>query len=102
MGASSISFNIVAKATQAEIEQALLEQQREDADYNGHRDGYSGDFQTVEGVDSSHLGKIYANEDDAYDFALENAEKWGAAVAVYYYADSDKEVHTLVGGWGAS
>lgn len=86
MGACDISFQLDNKATQNQIEQAFKRRTEADAEENGHREGYSGDFQTVDRVDYKHLGKVFPSQSEAFEFCLNKAEKWTTVVAVYYYA----------------
>lgn len=83
MGTENISFEINKKATRSEIEAAFKRQQNEDRSYNGTRDGYSGDFQTVSGV-KDHTHMIFNSQSEAEDYCLEQAKKWEFVVAVYY------------------
>lgn len=83
MGACDISFIIGKKATQSEILEkfkAVREQNREE---NGHQEGYSGDFQTVDGVDF-HLDRVFTSHREAMDYCLSNSKKWENAIAVYF------------------
>lgn len=84
MGADSISIELEKKATREQIESAFKRQRAHDADYNGHREGYSGDFQTVHSVDYSHLSKVFPSQDEAFEYCLKHAEKFCTVVAVYY------------------
>lgn len=83
MGAQDISLHLKGKRTKQQIEKAFKQQQKIDAEYRGHQEGYSGDFQTVNGVDY-HLDKVFPNEGAAMEYCLENSEKWENVVAVYY------------------
>lgn len=67
---------------------------------DGDDDGYSGDFQTVNRVDYSYLGKVYPSHQEAMEFALEKAEKWETVVALYF--EDKGEIWTLLAGWGAT
>lgn len=100
MGASNIEFKIKGKATKTQIDQRFKEQVESDRDENGHRHGYSGDFQTVDRVDYKYLAEPFENYDEATDHCLETAKKWTTVVAVYFKNDKG-EVDTLVAGWGA-
>lgn len=84
MGAHDISFELTGKATQTQIDIAFKNKVKEDAYNNGHAGGYSGDFQTLDKVDYSHLGRVFGTYEEAYRYALEKSEKWTTAVAVYY------------------
>jgi transcription initiation factor IIE alpha subunit len=83
MGASNIEFTMPGKASKDEIKKAFERQQESDRSCNGHREGYSGDFQTVHKVDF-HLDKVFLSYDEAHDYCLNKAEKWETVVAVYY------------------
>jgi len=100
MGAQNIEFRIKGKASRKDIEAKFKAQREEDRDYNGYRDGYSGDFQTVYSVDYDYLSEPFENYDKAVDHCLDHAEKHTTVVAVYYKTQKG-EVDTLVAGWGA-
>ena len=103
MGACNIDLTIKKKASIDEIRTAFRGQQELDSAYNGHQEGYSGDFQTVQGVEL-HKDKVFKDYNEAYDYCLDNAEKWDYVVAVYYKHGDPKynsEVRTLIAGWGA-
>lgn len=85
MGACDISFSLDGKKTFSQVEQAFKDQQRQDASENGHRDGYSGDFQTVHKVeDHSYKTDIFSDRQEAMEYCLKNADKWTSVVAVKY------------------
>lgn len=84
MGACDISFELDKKASITEIKDAFQRQVSEDSSTNGHRSGYSGDFQTVRGVDFGHLGQVFPTYDDAFEYCMKHAKKWENAIAVYY------------------
>ena len=102
-GAHDISFELDGEATRQQINNAFKEKKESDSNnYEGDdEDSYSGDFQTVNSVDFKHLGKVYETFDEAYEFALDKAEKWETVVALYY-KDENGKVRTLVAGWAAS
>lgn len=83
MGACDISFIIGKKATEREVKEALESQRAEDNSYNGHQEGYSGDFQTVSGV-TCDFSKVFTSYSEAKDYCLSNTEKWGDALAVHF------------------
>ena len=83
MGACDISFTIGGKASRIEVETAFKKRREKDAAYNGHQDGYSGDFQTVNRVEY-HLDRLFTSYNDALEYCLEKAEKFEHVVAVYY------------------
>jgi hypothetical protein len=83
MGACDISFTIGGKASRSEVETAFKKQREKDAAYNGHQEGYSGDFQTVDRVEY-HLDRLFTSHTEALEYCLEKAEKFVHVVAVYY------------------
>ena len=97
MGAEYIEYTIDKKMTQSEIDNWLKDQQIEDNDYNGHRDGYSGDTQTIDKIKLHD--QVYENLEDAEDYCLENSEKWYFGIATYIKI-KDK-IKTYIGFWGA-
>ena len=101
MGAHNIEFRIQSKASWSEITNAFRGRRLADRECNGHQEGYSGDFQTVQSVDMNHLGDIFDSYDEAVNFCLKHAEKWETMVAVYYRTPT-MDIVTLIAGWGAS
>lgn len=83
MGAESIYFTIKGEAKRQEIQDAFERQQEENRLYNGSRDGYSGDFQTVDKVDF-RLHETFESEREAIEYCLKHAEKWSSVVAVRF------------------
>lgn len=86
MGACDISLHLKGKRTKEQIEKAFKQQRAQDREYNGHQEGYSGDFQTVDGVDY-HLDQVFPNEKKAMEYCLEKASKWDTVVAVYFISN---------------
>lgn len=84
MGACNIEFTLGRKASRNEIYDAFKNQQDQDRNENGHRDGYSGDFQTVHKIDY-RLDNVFASYNEAHEYCLKHASKWETAVAVYYF-----------------
>lgn len=83
MGACDISFTIGGKASRIEVETAFKTRREKDAVRNGHQDGYSGDFQTVNRVEY-HLDRLFTSHNEALEYCLAKAEKFEHVVAVYY------------------
>jgi len=100
MGAESISFELDGKLNFSEVKQAFKDQQNIDKDRNGHRDGYSGDFQTVNTVKDHSYKEVFENFTKAFDYCINVAEKWEYVVAVKYKTKNGI-VKWLVAGWGA-
>jgi len=94
MGASNIEFEIDKKATMNQINKAFNRQRKQDRSYNGHQEGYSGDFQTVSEI-KDHTHKVFNSYNDAQDYCLDHAEKWSYAIAVYYRIKSNKTNNKL-------
>lgn len=99
MGACNIEFTIKGKAAEHEIDEAFTRRRKLDAEYNGHQEGYSGDFQTVDYIEFD--GTIFDNYGEAQEYCLAKAKKWEYAVAVYIEDPKTSEYTTLVCGWGA-
>ena len=83
MGACDISFTIGKKATAIEVKSYFERQKAQDRERNGHAEGYSGDFQTVDRVEC-HFSVVFASKRAAMDYCLEKASKWDYAIAVHY------------------
>jgi hypothetical protein len=73
MGASNIEFDI-PECDESKLRKAFLKQKKEDQSCNGHQEGYSGDFQTVEDVKIHD--KTFNDYTEAHDYCMNNAEKW--------------------------
>lgn len=104
MGASNIDFEVKGKASRKEIQDAFKSRKEYDRQENARQ--YGGGFETINTVNLDHLTKngsdyVFADYNTAYDYALDNAEKWDYAVAVYYTKE-DNTIGTIVAGWGAS
>jgi hypothetical protein len=99
MGATNIDYVIKGKANKTEIDKSLRLQQEKDREYNGHQEGYSGDFQTV-GEIKLLTKDVFDNQQKAEEYCLDNAQKWDFVVAAYFH-NSKGEIDTLVCGWGA-
>jgi hypothetical protein len=82
MGGHSIDEQFPKKMSQSQLDNWLCGRKQDDRLENGHQHGYSGDWQTIKCIDLKN--KTFNNYDDAWDYAVTNAEKWADAVAVYY------------------
>lgn len=89
MGANSIEIDINGRKTFKQIEAIFEKQRKEDRDYNGHQEGYSGDFQTV-GKVKDYREQVYPNLSIAMDECLNHAQKWEYVVAVEYYESTSE------------
>jgi hypothetical protein len=97
MGACSISMTVKGDATEEEVMKAFANQQQEDRYDNGHREGYSGDFQTVDRV--KFTKNVFTDGEEAFEYCLSNAQKWSYVVAVKV-VNTDSN-YWLIAGWGA-
>lgn len=81
MGAHNIEFDI-PDGPASKVREAFKSRREDDRACNGHQDGYSGDFQTVDDVEIHD--KVFNDYDEAHKYCLDNAEKWSHVVAVKY------------------
>lgn len=99
MGACNIQFTIDKQATTQEVLAAFKRQREIDNDANGHQEGYSGDFQTVDTV-KCEFKETFPSYNEAMEYCLKKAEKFCYAIAVHY-VDKKNNIKTLIAGWGA-
>lgn len=83
MGACNIEFELKGDATRSDVLAEFKSQRERDAERNGHAEGYSGDFQTVNRVDF-HDNQVFTSESEAQEYCLKHAVKWDTVVAVKY------------------
>lgn len=103
MGAEFISENREGHLKPDELGEELEQMQSRDNQVNGHRQGYSGDWQTVNSIKTGLLSTTdggFVSVHDALEFIQENAEKWEYGVAIHA-KDGDTEI-TVMGCWAAS
>lgn len=86
MGAHSIELDFDGKLTKSQILSKIEKQRKEDREYNGHQEGYSGEWQTIPDI-AFREHRIFDSYNDAHEYCLENAEKWSYAIAVKYRPD---------------
>lgn len=98
MGACEISFIRDGTLSQNQIEEAFRARQQDDRAQNGHQDGYSGDFQTVNRIE--FRTDVFETRAEAMDYCLSEAQKWDSVIAVMF-KDPNKDLRWLVAGWGA-
>lgn len=98
MGAINIDIHVDGDKSPEYIREVFKSQQAEDRFNNGHRDGYSGDFQTVDEVKISMLK--FETYDEAYDYCLDKSEKWEHVTACRY-KDTEGKLNWVIAGWGA-
>ena len=82
MGSNFVDYKYGKKLTKEQISKEFKNRQEEGRDYNGHQDGYSGDFQTVNCV--TIKDNVFNTLQEALDYIDNNASKWENAVATYY------------------
>lgn len=97
MGACNIEFTAPGNYSRNQVVEKFREQQSCDAMYNGHQEGYSGDFQTVDEVKFHDVE--FTSYREAHDYCLKHAQKWEFVVAVRLKNPSENS--WLVAGWGA-
>lgn len=83
MGGQFKEIIIDGKLTDDQIKREFKEEVSYGQSYNGHQDGYSGDFQTCSGV--TNTNKTFDSYAEAETYVQENAQKWENALAVYFY-----------------
>lgn len=64
-----------------------------------HGHSYSGEIGMVTGL--TITSKVFDTEDEAYQYLLKTAEKWGPAVAVKYLLPSGEQ-EWYIGAWCSS
>jgi len=84
--------------TKEKLNSQLRMWQDNDRVRNGHQEGYSGDWQTVNEI-KLHPGVVMGNN-EASKIAQNLAEKWQFGYAVHYM-DTEKGAMTYVGAWAA-
>jgi len=97
MGAEYLEYTIDDELNQIDLDLWLRDQQIEDNDYNGHRDGYSGDTQTIDQIKLSD--KIFNSMEELEDYCLENAQKWHYGIAGHIKIND--KTKTYIGFWAA-
>lgn len=83
MGADSIGFTLQGEASRGDIQSRFDRQRLQDREDNGSRDGYSGDFQTVDSIDY-RLHETFESQQEAMEYCLRHAQKWSTVVAVRF------------------
>ena len=79
MGSCNVSTYVSGDKSRQDIRQHIQNLRSENRDYNGHQEGYSGDWQTIDQINFSD--KIFNTEEEAHEYALDNTKKWeGMAV----------------------
>jgi len=96
MGAQYIS-RAIKETGRKDIEKKFREIVEECIYEYGH-DSYNGTFSTMSGV--SVVNRTFSNRDNAEEYIIDKAEKWGDALAVTV-KEEGKEPYTLIGGWAA-
>ena len=78
------------------IQKKIKRQAEEDHYENGHRDGYSGDWQCVR--DFKRVQGFFKSEDEALQYLNEKCEKRGPALVVQYLTKDNTKptVRTIV------
>lgn len=82
MGCVFNTMSVGGTVTEDDLRARFEDEQEQDRYENGH--SYSGGFGMATGVVITT--RTFADENAAYDWLNENAEKWGPALAVRYIA----------------
>lgn len=88
MGADSISFELDGNKTFSDVLKEVKRLRAENAEENGHAQGYSGDWQTIPEV-KDHSHEVFADDEKAFNYCLEKCEKWHYAIAVKYQVKAE-------------
>jgi hypothetical protein len=73
MGAVDIWFISDGKMSKSEIEAKIEQKRDQDRSYNGHQEGYSGDWQTINHI--AFPGNFFKTKDEAFEYCRENCDK---------------------------
>lgn len=98
MGACSIYHTIKGELSREDIGKEMDSVRQDQAYQNGHQEGYSGDFQTVDGIGFPNR-PAFENLNEALNWCWDNTEKREALCVTY--KSKDGGVNTVVAGWGA-
>lgn len=103
MGACDVQFTLTGQANEFRVKKAFNKRLVRDREYNGHQDGYSGDTQTLRGIQTHFHKGIFKSMDDAYEYCEKNAEKRGYMIAVHFLTNNKdgSVIDTLCWGLGA-
>jgi len=88
MGATDIYFAVDGKLSVSEVKKELEKRLARDRSYNGHQEGYSGDWQTIGNIE--YRGDLFESFDKAYDFCSSHCEKWEGVAVKFKDADEAK------------
>lgn len=92
MGADFISMGLNGIVSDVLVERTMKRRAADDNAENGHRDGYSGDWQCVS--DFKRVHGTFKNREEALDYLQQKCEKWGPALVVQYLTN-DKTKPTV-------
>jgi hypothetical protein len=82
MGGCTITLTAKGHLTNKEIVEMVDRQRIEDREYNGHQEGYSGDWQTVHDIDIRG-DLVFNSYAEAEEWCNNNVEKWSGAAVKY-------------------
>lgn len=92
MGADQIYMQLNGIVSDKLVQRTMDLKARENREENGHRDGYSGDWQCVSIF--KRVSGTFKNKEEAMEYLNENCEKWGPALVVQYLTN-DKSKPTI-------
>ena len=97
MGSSGVDLVYDGDLSISQVKKEIKKQVKEDRAYNGHRDGYSGDWQTIRNI-SFQPQRSFKSVDKAIDWCLDNCDKHDAiAVKVM----DNRQEKWVIAGWAA-
>jgi len=82
MGADYISLTYKGSLTKDQVAKKVNGQRKEDRSYNGHQEGYSGDWQTISDI-GYKASKVFDTFDEAYDWCVDKTEKHSGTAVKY-------------------
>jgi hypothetical protein len=102
MGSENICLVYDGNLKRSEVEQRIQAQRVEDRNRNGHQDGYSNDWQTIQNITWNPL-KIFEDIGEAEEYCLDNCDKREAVAVRAWYKEKDKDKVCVwvIAGWAA-
>lgn len=86
MGSGTVWLEFDGKLTEEQVRSEIQDKREENKDYNGHREGYSDDWQTIHHIEFYYRQEFQSHE-EAFNYCADNAQK-GCAIAVVFLAQT--------------
>lgn len=99
MGAVDISASFEGHLSSEEVQERFSELVKEAERYYGENP-YNGSWNTISSVRGPG-GHVFDNEEEAFEYCIEKAEKWEYARAVHYWGEN-REPRTIIAGLAAT